>query len=81
MTAAISDAVIDALADLLQVPRSALSVASSPIDVPAWDSVQHLNLILVLEDRFGIAFEPEEIGTAESIGALADVIARKLSAH
>ena len=30
-------------------------------DVNYWDSLRHLNLIVELEEKFGISFEPEEI--------------------
>ena len=30
-------------------------------DVSFWDSLRHLNLVVELEEKFGISFEPEEI--------------------
>ena len=27
---------------------------------PAWDSLRHMNLVLALEEAFGIAFTPEQ---------------------
>lgn len=30
-------------------------------DVTFWDSLRHLNLVVELEEKFGISFEPEEI--------------------
>lgn len=34
----------------------------TPSNVPNWDSMQHLNLIVSIEERFGVSFSPEEIG-------------------
>ena len=33
----------------------------------AWDSVNHLNLILALEAEFGVTFEPEEIAAMQDL--------------
>ena len=30
-------------------------------DVSFWDSLRHLNLVVELEERFSVSFEPEEI--------------------
>jgi acyl carrier protein len=30
-------------------------------NVSFWDSLRHLNLIVELEEKFGVSFEPEEI--------------------
>jgi acyl carrier protein len=36
-------------------------------DVEKWDSLNHLNLIIALEEEFDILFEPEEIAEMTSI--------------
>jgi len=67
------------VADLLQVPLDSLSEASGPDTVAAWDSLQHLNLVLVLEDAFSIQFEPDEIGELTSIAAISALVAERRS--
>jgi acyl carrier protein len=64
-------------ADVLQVNHGSLSADSSPQSVESWDSVQHLNLVLALEEQFGVQFEPEEMDNMKSIGAIAGVLAAK----
>lgn len=44
----------------------------------AWDSVNHLNLVLALEAEFGIAFEPEEIAAMRDISSVKKILAAKL---
>ena len=39
-------------------------------NTPRWDSLRHLTLIVELEDEFGVSFEPEEIGSMDSIDAV-----------
>jgi acyl carrier protein len=42
-----------------------------------WDSLNHLNLIVELEDEFDMEFEPEEIAEMKSFEAVKKVIASK----
>lgn len=50
-------------------------------DVPGWDSLGHLNLIIALEKRFGIKFAMAEISRlkedGQNVGTLLELIARK----
>jgi acyl carrier protein len=34
---------------------------ASPGNVEAWDSLRHMNLVLALEDEFGVRFPEEQI--------------------
>ncbi len=34
---------------------------------PAWDSVKHVELVLMLEEHFGVAFEPEDFAELDSL--------------
>jgi len=51
-------------------------------DVPGWDSLGHLNLIIALEKRFKIKFATAEIAKLkednQNAGTLLALIARKL---
>lgn len=48
------------VADVLEMPMAALRDELGPDDLPAWDSVRHLQLVTALEDELGIELEPEE---------------------
>ena len=63
--------------DVLQVAPGSLSAESSPQTVENWDSVQHLDLVLALEEQFGVQFEPDEMDGMKSIGAIAGILAQK----
>jgi len=63
--------------DVLQVAPGSLSAESSPLTVESWDSVQHLNLVLALEEQFGVQFEPDEMDAMKSIGAIAGLLTKK----
>ena len=66
------------LADILQLPTDQITPTSSPETLPGWDSVQHLNLILALEEEFGTMFEPDEIDQMGSVEGILSVVERRM---
>lgn len=46
--------------DVFSIPVDQLQSEASPESVSTWDSLNHLNLVLALEQEFGIQFSPEE---------------------
>jgi acyl carrier protein len=56
-----------------------LTLASSPETTAGWDSTQHLNLVLALEQRFNVEFLPEEFDQMRSLAAIATLIQAKMS--
>jgi acyl carrier protein len=46
----------------------AVTPDTTPDDLPDWDSMNHLALVVEAECRFGPMFEPEEIETFHSVG-------------
>lgn len=80
MNAATYEKVRGIAADVLQVKGNALSADSSPETVEAWDSVQHLNLTLALEETFGFQFSPEEMDRMKTIGQIAAIVEAKTGA-
>ncbi len=75
------DVVIEALTpifqDVLDVPGLHLTPATSAADVPGWDSVAHITLVVVIEQRFGIRFNTAEIEELRNVGDLARLIAQR----
>jgi acyl carrier protein len=61
-------------ADILEVEPDELDEDSSPETVGSWDSVQHLNLILAIEEQYGVQLDPEQIGGAATLGELASIV-------
>ena len=66
--------------DVLQVAPGSLSAESSPQTVESWDSVQHLNLILAIEEEYGFQFSPEEMDGAKTVGQIAGLVTAKRGA-
>lgn len=47
-------------------------------DIEEWDSMTHMNLIMMIELRFGIEFTQKEVMRFENVGDLAEAIQQKL---
>jgi acyl carrier protein len=50
---------------------------SSPDNIANWDSLQHLNLVLALEQEFNVQFTPEEIEQILSVELAAALLDEK----
>ncbi len=48
-----------------------------PEDVLLWDSLGHMNLVLELEDEFGLQFEVDEITEMSSAGKIIEILQSK----
>jgi acyl carrier protein len=62
--------------DILGVPPDQITAESSPETIENWDSMQHLNLVLAIEEKFGVQLEPEDIEQMKSIGAVVALVTR-----
>lgn len=65
-------------ADIFGVPVEQVSPQSSPDTIETWDSINHLNLVLALEQEFGIQFTPEEIEQLLSVELIVALLAEKV---
>lgn len=54
--------------------------ATQAKDVPGWDSVTHLNLIVAIEQRFRVRFHLAEISGFRNVGGLEAALVKKLAA-
>ncbi|MGB6623650.1 MAG: acyl carrier protein [Candidatus Acidiferrales bacterium] len=81
MTLPIFERVQRIAADLFQIPAKNISANSNPESIPAWDSVQQLNLILAVEQEFNVQFEPEELDRIHSIGDIVEQLQTKCDVH
>jgi len=80
VTATVFDRVRTLASDQFGVPVEAIAEDSSPENIDAWDSTQHLNFVLALEETFRLQLSPEEMETIRTVGEAAKLIEAKLSA-
>ena len=48
-------------------------------DIEDWDSLEHFNLIVAIEKKFGFKFELREVRKMKNVGEMADAIEGHLS--
>lgn len=52
---------------------------TSAADIPGWDSFNHINLVVALEEEFKIKFRSNEIQEMENFGQIMALINKKLN--
>lgn len=75
----ISSEVRGVASDVFAVDVDILNGTSSPETVESWDSVQHLTFVVALEERFNIQFQPDEMDQMNNLGAVTQLLERKLA--
>lgn len=74
MTPTIFEQVQGIASDLFGVPPVQLTRESSTESIEAWDSTQHLNFVLALEEKFNIQFSPEEMEQMRNLGSTVKLV-------
>lgn len=50
-------------------------------EVPGWDSLSHINVVLAVEKHFGVRFKGAEVLRLKSVGDLQRLIDSKMAEH
>jgi len=77
LTLTILEQVRGVASDLFSVPVNRITAESSPETIEAWDSTQHLNFVLALEEKFGLQLSPEEMEQMRNVGEAARLVESK----
>jgi acyl carrier protein len=73
LTAAIGDLI----SDTLVVPRDQVTDNFTYGDVPEWDSMGHMNLMMALEEKFNIQITADTITNLVSIPAIISYLSER----
>jgi len=66
--------------DILGSPDLALSEETTAGEVSGWDSLSHVQILLGVEDAFGIRLNATEIAQMENTGSLIDLVQKHVLA-
>ena len=66
------------VSDVFAVPLEQVDGNSSPETIEAWDSMQHLNLVLAVEDRFNLQFTPEEMEQMRTVDQIVTILRSRI---
>ncbi len=72
-----SDRVAQVFAEVLQIPAAGITDDTSPDNTSQWDSMSAINLVLALEDEFGVKLSTREIVAMRSVGIVKKVLRAK----
>jgi len=59
-------------------PALTVATTTTAKDVPGWDSITHITLVIELEMRFGVKFAMAEIERLRNVGELVALLEAKL---
>lgn len=67
-------------ATILDIIRTVFNLTKTPppttkrIDLPQWDSLRHIDLILSLEEAFQVEFNAEEVAAMDSVQSIVELV-------
>jgi acyl carrier protein len=72
----LDERLIDVITEVFGLRPEEVTSESSRENVAGWSSVGHLQLVLLVEETFGLRFSTEEIPRLNSVGDFQEVIMR-----
>ncbi len=67
------------MAAMLGIEAAQIGPETSTDTVPQWDSVRHMNLVIALEESFGITIPDDEVATLTSYPIIRMTIEEQLA--
>lgn len=65
--------------EVLDQPHLNITRQSQASSVEGWDSLAHMNLLVAIEQEFGVTFTLAELEEMKSVGDMADMIEKKMA--
>jgi acyl carrier protein len=62
---------------VLEIPEGDIDERLSAEQTTNWDSIRHLDLVMALEEAFGVSFSSEELGTLTSYRAIMEALGQR----
>jgi acyl carrier protein len=72
---------IKVVATVFMAEPITLGADTNAEDVPGWDSVSQVMLIMQIEDEFALSLAPELVNAAQNLGELALIITKLRRTH
>ncbi len=75
---ALTASIQDLLAEIFQAPREEITPNLAFGDLPQWDSMGHMDVMMSLEEKFGVEISTDVISELTSIPAICSYLKEKL---
>ena len=72
-----ADSLERVFAHVLRVSVDALDDATSPKTLVAWNSLRHVELVVAVENAYGVRFSNAEMLALQTLGSFREVLHRK----
>ena len=69
--------VADVMRELFDEYDGPITMATTARDIPQWDSLSHVRLIVFLEEELGVRFSTAEIQEFKNLGNLVDAAVKR----
>ena len=74
MNEQINNKIKEIMSSVFNVDINTINDGSSPETIETWDSMQHMKLIVALEEEFGITFTDDQIGEMLDFKSTVDAV-------
>jgi len=68
----------DILRDVLNSPDLEIGPETTARDVPGWDSLAHISLVVAVEQEFSIKFALAELQSLQNVGEMIELVESKV---
>jgi len=68
------DVATEIFRDVFDDESITISESTTAKDIEDWDSLEHINLVLALEDRFNLKFTMDEVVGMENVGDMINIV-------
>ena len=79
--AAIYEQLTPIFRDIFDDDSIVLTPETSASEIPEWDSLNHITLVVAQESKFGVKFKSAELEELLNVGGLVALIQKKLAAQ
>jgi acyl carrier protein len=69
--------IVEVMRDLFDEYEGPITLETTAQDVPQWDSLSHVKLMILIEQELGVRFGTGEIQGFRNIGSLVDAVATR----
>jgi acyl carrier protein len=73
----VDEQVKQVMADILAIDANSIDGSTTKDGTASWDSLNHINLIVALEQEFNVSFEVSEIESMMSFSDILETLERK----
>ena len=75
----IKERIANVMSAVFEISQDQVEDDTSPESIKSWDSLKHMNLVIALEEEFGIEFNNEEILKIPNYKSLVSMLSGKIS--